>query len=192
MRTPLVVSLLIASIASSGCATLAEQAQSLEYPLDTAILIGTVAYQINTVACAEIRSIEADGALNCYDASGKRTTPMTPVSDWRRKMAEEHLETTWASPKHQAWLFFMLHEGGLKKAVEGSVAGVMRARATIESAKATLKRAEQVGDLEQKIAQDRVNGAIAFATGGYPKWFAHQQAVSTWHIKNTIANVSSL
>lgn len=45
-----------------GCASMQAELEGLEYPADTAILIGDVAYQVSTIKCAQIKAI-GEGAL---------------------------------------------------------------------------------------------------------------------------------
>ena len=61
-----------------GCASMQAELEGLKYPADTAILIGDVAYQINTTKCAQIRAIGEGGALDCRDAEGRHRHRLHP------------------------------------------------------------------------------------------------------------------
>ena len=176
---PLIAS---ATVMVGGCAALTEQFDG--YPADTAILIGDVAYQINTTKCAVIKGIGEDGALDCHDSEGRRSASITPVSDWRRNLTKEKFGFEWASPEHQAFLFYMIRQGGTEKAV-GSVMGTAQQLAgALAAAKSTSDSIKKSREIEGQGAQMRVQGAGVYFSGGMPAWQAHQQKSVEWRLDN--------
>jgi hypothetical protein len=186
MRNLTIAILLISSaLASTGCASLQADIQGRDYPADTAILIGGTAYQINTYKCAKIKSIGDDGALDCYDPDDRKSASITPVSDWRRKLAEQHVGDTWASPKHQAFLYFMFHQGGGERALANAMNGVMQVRDTYSATKGILDSVDKSKEMDSKAAQLKLEGGGAYMRGGTPAWQAHNSKVIGWHLENS-------
>lgn len=177
------------AIASSfllgGCASLKAGLEGIDHPADTAILIGDVAYQINTVKCAQIKAIGEDGALDCFDSESRQSASITPVSEWRRNFLKEKMGMDWASPEHQAFLFNYFHEGGQEKAMGALLSSVQQAYGTYASAKNLSDSLRKSGEIEMQSAQMKIKGIGAYMSGGMPAWQAHQSDVSQWHLANS-------
>lgn len=169
----------------SGCAGVRADLQSLEFPPDTPILIGSVAYQVNMFKCARIRAVTADGALDCYDGNGQQSAAMTPVSDFRRKLVEEHLGMAWSSPKHQEYVFQFFYGGGQQQAATNIAGSLFQARDVYASTKSSLDSIDKSRDIADKSAQLKANGAAAYMTGGMPGWQAYQSDVLQWRLDNS-------
>lgn len=166
-----------------GCASLTAELEG--FPADTAILIGDVAYQINTVKCAQIRAIGQHGSLDCYDSEGRQSASISPVAEWRRTYVEEKMGMDWASPEHQAYLTYMFHGGGNEKAAKAIASGALQAYGSIQSARNLLKSIDKSNEIQVQAAQMRLQGMQAYASGGMPAWQAHQFKVVQWHLDNS-------
>ena len=166
----------------SGCAALTEQFDG--YPADTAILIGDVAYQINTTKCAVIKGIGENSALDCHDSEGRRSASITPVSDWRRNLTKEKFGFEWASPEHQAFLFYMIRHGGTEKAVGAVMGAAQQSVAALAAAKSISDSIKKSREIEGQGAQMRVQGAGVYMSGGMPAWQVHQQKSVQWRLEN--------
>lgn len=179
--------LVFSSCLLSGCASVFAELDG--FPEDTAILIGDVAYQINTVKCARIKAIDQYGVLDCYDSDGRQFAPISPVAEWRRTYIKEKMGMEWASPEHQAWLTYMTHGGGNEKAAEAIASGVLQAYSSIMSLSKSIDKSRE---MQVQEAQMKLQGVQAYATGGMPAWQAHQQQVVQWHLDNTQFFVNQL
>ena len=165
----------------TGCASIKAELQEIDYPKDTAILIGDSAYQINTVKCAKIKAIGEDGTLDCYDFDGIKSASITPVSDWRRNYLKENLGIKWASPEHQAFLFNYFHGGGKEKTANA----ILKAYGAIAAAKKLTDSLEKSKEIETQAAKMKIKGIEAYATGGMPAWHAHKFKTTQWHLENS-------
>ncbi|WP_409029975.1 hypothetical protein [Janthinobacterium sp. CG_23.3] len=156
-----------------------------KYPLDTAILIDNRAYQINTVSCAQIKAIGSDGALDCYDSAGQKTSLVTPISDWRRNYIKEKMGMEWASEKHQNFLFYMFHGGGNEKLMGAAVNSAQQAYGNYANTKNMIDSLGKSKEIDQQNAQMKIKGMSAYMTGGMPAWQAHQMNVIQWRLDNS-------
>lgn len=167
-----------------GCASLKDELEG-KYPPDTAILIGNVAYQMNTVKCAKIKAIGKNGALDCYDPEGRQSASITPVSDWRRNYIKEKMGLEWASTEHQDFLFYMFHGGGNEKLVGALVNSVQQSYANYAAAKNLSESLSKSREIAVQNAQMKIKGINAYVTGGMPAWQVHQVSVIQWHLDNS-------
>lgn len=167
-----------------GCALMREQIEGVSYPPDTPFLIGGVPYQVSAIKCFEIRSIAADGTLDCYDVEGKQSTPMTPVSDFRRKLAKEQFGLEWGSPAHQAFLINYFYKGGQESAARGLVNGVTVLRNQLSQAKLFRESQKKSVEIERKAAEWDTKEFQAAITGG-PGALAEVKFLRMqWHMAN--------
>ncbi len=176
---------LILVLALAGCATLKAELEGINYPADTAILIGNVAYQINTAKCHKIKAIGEDGALDCYDSEDRRSASITPVSDWRRNLVKEKMGLEWASPEHQAFLFHMFHGGGMENMARAMASSAQQAYGTYTATKSLTDSLKKSREIELQNAQMKIKGVQAYASGGMPAWQAHQSNVIQWRLDNS-------
>lgn len=165
----------------SSCASLKGELQGLSYPPSTAILIGDRPYQISTIKCATIKAVREDGALDCYDAEGRQSAPIRPISSWRRKTVEEQFGVKWGSPEHQAILFNFFYGGGKEQMAKALISATQQA-ATLRSMAASLDRSR---DIQIETAQRRIEGASIYSEGGMSAWQAYQLNMSQWHLDNS-------
>jgi len=182
-RNLAVCTAIFSTLLLAGCASLDRELQGMDYPADTAILIGQVAYQINTTKCAQIRSIAKDGALDCYDTDGKQSASITPVSDFRRNLVQNHYGMAWASPEHQAFLFNFFHDGGQERTVAAIVGSAQQAYGIYASTKSMLDSIDKSKAIDARAAQIKADGAAAYMSG-MSAWQAHQSKVMQWHLDN--------
>jgi hypothetical protein len=174
---------IFSSLLLGGCASLNAELQGIDYPADTAILIGQIAYQINTTKCAQIRSIAKDGTLDCYDTDGKQSASITPVSDFRKNLVQNHHGMTWASAEHQAFLFDFFHGGGKERAAAAIVGSAQQAYGAYASTKSMLDSIDKSKAIDARSAQLKADGAAAYMSG-MPAWQAHQSKVLQWRVEN--------
>lgn len=165
-----------------GCTTLSREFESISYPPDKAILIGDVAYQINAEKCAEIKNISEDGTLDCYDMEGKQSASISPTSEWRRNIIEERFK--WASPEHQAFLFYLFHEGGAQKVVASAVNSAQQAYGSAAAIKSLADSSRASREMTIEGAKMSMKGTQAYMTGGMTAWQAHQSTLVQWHLNN--------
>lgn len=182
--------LLAIAISSSfllgGCASLKESKEVFEgYQPDTAILIGDVPYLINTVKCAQIKSIGENGALDCYDSEGRQSASITPFANWRRNFIKEKMGMEWASPEHQDYLYYMIHGGGNQKVVGEFVNSMQQVRASYASVKNLNDSISKSREISSQEAQMKIKGVAAYMSGGMPAWLAHQSNVIQWRLDNS-------
>lgn len=181
-RTIAVVLFVPCLLTLSSCASLQEER---DYPADTAILIGDVAYQINTNRCAQIKAIGKDGALDCYDADDLRSPSITPVSEWRRTLLKEKMGMEWASPEHQAFLVNYFHRGGKEKGAAELANSLQQAYGNLAAAKASSNSIGKSRDIKIQEAQSKLSGVQAYVSGGSQAWQAHQMNVTQWRLDNS-------
>lgn len=169
-----------------GCASLKEVKEEFEgYQADTAILIGDVPYLINTVKCAQIKAIGENGALDCYDSEGRQSASITPFATWRRNFVKEKLGMEWASPKHQEYLFHMIHGGGNQKVMGGFVSSAHQVSENYTAAKNLNDSINKSKEISLQDAQMKMKGTAAYMSGGMPAWQAHQSNVMQWRQDNS-------
>ena len=167
-----------------GCASMQAELEGLEYPANTAILIGDVAYQINTIKCAQIKAIGEEGALDCRDAEGRQSASITPVSAWRRKLLKEQMGMEWASPAHQDFLFNFFHKGGKEQVAATLVSSAQQIHGTYAAVKNMSDSIDKSKSIDRQSAQMKADGAAAYMSGGMSAWQAHQWKVIQWRQDN--------
>ena len=165
-----------------GCTSLPAELESISYPPDMAILITNVPYMVNSVKCAEIRSIGAERELHCYDAEGNKSAVITPVSEFRRNITKEKLGFEWASAEHQAFLFDFIHNGGADRAVGQMTGTMMKAYST---AKGIHDLHEKQNEISEQEAEMKLKGTSAYLSGGMSAWQKHQFDVVQWRLDNS-------
>jgi hypothetical protein len=168
-----------------GCASIKAELQGMDYPPDTAILIGDIAYQISTIKCAQIKAIGEYGELDCYDLEGQQSASITPVSDWRRSLLKEKMDIEWASPEHQAYLFKYFHGGGKEKAARAIISSVQQVYGTYAAVKDLSDTIDKSREIDTQSAKMKIKGVEAYVSGGMPAWHAHQSNVTQWHLDNS-------
>ena len=173
-----------AAVLQTGCSTMMAQIESLEYPQDTAVWINERPYQISTIKCATIAAIDADGVLDCYDASGEKSASMAPVSDWRLRYVKEKMGFDWASPEHQAFLFDYFHNGGMQRNAAALKASAQESYQLYSSTKSLSDSVRKMGDIKREEGQLKAEGALAYYSGGMAGWDAHQSKVMSWRLQN--------
>jgi hypothetical protein len=183
-RVPTACMAVLVPVVLVGCASLDAELQGRDYPADTAILVGDVAYQINTTKCAQIRAIAQDGTLDCFDSGGRRSAAITPVSTWRRQFVTSQYGWAWGSPEHQAFLFNYFHGGGKEQAAAAIVGAAQQAYGAYASTKSTLAMIDKSKAIDARSAQIKADGAAAYMSGGLPAWQAHQISVIQWRVQN--------
>lgn len=167
-----------------GCASMQAELEGLEYPADTAILIGDVAYQINTIKCAQIKAIGEDGALDCRDAAGQQSASITPVSAWRRNLLKKQMGIEWASPEHQDFLFNFFHKGGKEQVAAALFSSAQQIHGTYAAVKNMSDSIDKSKSIDRQNVQMKADGAAAYVSGGMPAWQAHQWKVIQWRQDN--------
>ena len=168
----------------TGCASVHPDFPHNEFQADTPILVRGVAYQINTTACAQIRAVDKNGALDCYDVQGRQSASITPVGSFRQYLVKNELGLIWGSPEHQAFVFDYFYGGGKQRAqqaIMGSVQGVYGAYA---STKSMLNMIDKSKAIDAQSAQQKAIGVAAYMSGGWPAWHAHQMNLAQWHLQN--------
>lgn len=162
----------------SGCASIGEVVEGVDYPQDTAILIDGVPYQINMIKCAEIRSIK-NSDLDCYDQTGNQSASIAPVSAWRREIVEKNYGG-WASQKHQDFLFNYFHRGGMER----NAAAIMQGYGIFTQIKSINDMIDKSKEMDATEAQKRLEGSTKYYSGGMSAWQAHQSNMAEWRLKN--------
>lgn len=173
------------SLVLSGCAFVQGQIESIDYPQDTAILIGDVPYQISPIKCFEIRGIDEDGDLDCYDHEGRKSASIAPVADYRRRIIEGNMKMKWASPEHQSFLFDFFHRGGKEKASQAIFSSAMRVYGNVAAIKDMVETHKVARELPGQEAKMRIQGTEAFMSGGMSAWQQHQSVRFQWHLNNS-------
>lgn len=165
-----------------GCAWLKAEIEGVKYP--TAVIVNGVAYQINLVQCAQIKEIGPKGELVCYDMEGNQSASASPVSDWRRRYIEEDMGVEWASPEHQAFLFYMFHQGGIEEAAKAIVGSLQQGYTSYKSINNLVDSIDKSLEIQAKEASLTLSGMRAYMSGGMPAWQEHQYNVIVWRLNN--------
>lgn len=109
---------------TTGCSTISGVVEEVQFPRDTAIIIGKHHYLINTYKCAEARNIDERGVIDCYAVDGAKSTAVAPLSNLRISIFEKHAGFKWASEEHQALLYDLHYQGGKERLVGNLVNSV--------------------------------------------------------------------
>lgn len=168
----------------SGCATIEAGIEGSSFPQDTAVLVNGVPYQINMEKCAEIRSVDENGDLNCYDYAGNKSARISPVSEFRVSVLKDKMGMEWATPEHQIFLFNFYHRGG----VERSVAAI---RDGFQAAKGINDYSKMVDDHFAKMDELRSRGGKVMhrvlserMAGNKDPFLAHKIRREMWFQEN--------
>lgn len=164
-----------------GCASFSADIEGIDYPRDTAILIGDFAYRINTIKCAQVKAVGENGVLDCYDSEGRQSASISPASDLNRKYLKENMGMEWASPEHQAYLFDFYHRGGKEKMVGGFINSVQQV-AALRNFSDSLEKSRTINLTSAKM---KIKGVEAYMSGGMSAWQVHQFNASQWHLNNS-------
>ncbi len=172
------ISTIFLSFITTGCTTISGVVEEVSYPRDTAIIIGKYHYLINTDKCAEVRNIDERGVIDCYSEDGLKSTPVTPLGDFRLSIFKKHAEFEWASEEHQAFLYYMHYQGGLERLASNLVNTV----AFVHSTANFMKEAKY----------STYNSSAGFPKfGAFPElnsmsmWDAREFSIANWQLHNS-------
>ena len=180
MKTLATTTLTLAALLSSGCTTLAIMQEKQEFPRDTAVIIQGNEYLINSMKCAEIRSISDDGELDCYASDGTQSAPATPAFDSQVDMSEE-IWGPWGSPAHQAHLLEYFHMGGMERNADAIAQQLIGTYQVTKSITDSLEASEQMSEDSAKM---KLEGIGAWVEGGQSAYEIHRTRKIQWHLDN--------
>ncbi|MEZ5554519.1 hypothetical protein [Haliea sp.] len=166
-------------LVTSGCAPLAEIQETQKYPRDTALTIGGYSYLINTYRCAEVRSINDEGVLECYAGDGSLSAQVTPASQFQLNMFEKYVDYEWGSEEHQAFLYDFHYLGGKERLANGIVQPFFTVfEVTKQVMDATKYSSESSATTGPIYGKDPV-------LEGMSAWEARQFSLASWHFSNS-------
>jgi len=186
-RARFIFVLISGSILFSGCATTDELMQAKDYPPDIPILINNVPYEINSIKCAKITSVNKNGSLDCYDSDGFKSLPITPVSEWRRNGLKEHWNLEWGSEDHQAFMYYFYYGGGKEevgKNLQNYFDNFLYFISVAKLATNTQDALDKSKEIKFEEAGMKIQSGHAYIKGGIPAWHAHQIKIAQWRTNN--------
>lgn len=188
MKTLALTTLSLVALLSTGCTTLAIMQEKQKWPRDTAVTIQGSEYLINSIKCAEIRSISGDGELDCYASDGTQSAPVTPAFNLQISMVEENWGY-WGSPAHQAFLLEYFHMGGMER---NAAAIGQQLMGTYQATKSTIDSLEASKQMSEDSAKMKLEGIGAWSAGGQSAYEIHRTRRIQWHLDNASYFVDQL
>lgn len=175
-----VVMLLIVFVIS-GCALISEVNEINQYPRDTAISIGERWYVISTYKCAEVRSIDDEGVLDCYAEDGTKSMPVSPGSQWQMETFKKHFDYEWGSEEHQAYLYDFYYLGGKERLANSILNSINTTVYMYKTSKNLMKSDEYItGSSKSGIPLYGSSHALS----GMSIWDAREYSMADWHFNN--------
>lgn len=167
-------------LSTMGCAVVSEMVEIDQYPRDTAISIDERKYLINTFKCADIRTIDEQGVLECYAADGTKSLPVSPAGAFQLSAFEDQFEFAWGSEAHQAWLYEFHYLGGKERLARQIIGAFTQIQNTIDIMNTTFYTANDMQvQFPQYAAPQRFE-----AFKGFPVKDIREYSIADWHLNN--------
>lgn len=176
LRKRVTTTVFLASIAT-GCTTISGVVEEVQFPRDTAIIIGEYHYLVSIYKCAEARNINEDGVIDCYAADGSRSASVAPVGDLQLSMFKKYVKFAWASEEHQAYLYNIHYQGGKERIAANLVNSAALVYSTVNLMKeAKYSTYNSGGDYPKFGSNPELNNMSM--------WDAREYSIANWKLHN--------